>query len=185
VNRLTALNEAQRKLVAAHLNVVKWVIYRHIKVNEHIQGLGYDDLFQEGCLCLCGAASAYDGKTARFDTYARVVVRNGLFTYCKRICGKQRDLVSTDDVPGLAAEDFCDALLSDTVVFGLLKSVKAEYAGVVRLGIEALELKAKGFTGAEIARMWGVQQNHVGAWITRAKQRLRQNERFLETLKSA
>ena len=46
------------------------------------------------------------------------------------------------------------------------------------MGIEALELKVKGFSGAEIAELWGVEQNHVGAWISRAKSKLLKNEQF-------
>jgi RNA polymerase sigma factor (sigma-70 family) len=190
------LNEAQRNLVAGHTDIVKWAIYHHITVNESIPGLGYDDLFQEGCLCLCHAAVTYDGETAAFETYAQVVVRNGLFTYCKKIFGKHKNVVSIADLSqksgdgendkgSYAAEDTYDKLLSDIAVFGLLESTKSEYGGVTRLGIDALELKAKGYTGAEIAHLWGVEQNHVGAWISRAKGKLRRNERFMTELTAA
>jgi RNA polymerase sigma factor (sigma-70 family) len=196
VTRLMVLNEIQRNLVAGHTDIVKWAIYNHITVNESIPGLGYDDLFQEGCLCLCHAAITYDGKTAAFETYAQVVVRNGLFTYCKKMYGKQKNIDSIEDLPqnpaddeygvtGYDADDTYDKLLSDIAVFGLLESAKSEYGGVARLGIEALELKAKGYTGAEIARLWGVGQNQVGAWISRAKGKLRRNDRFMSELKAA
>lgn len=193
VNETTALNDAQRNLVAEHIDVVKWEIYEHIKINENIQGLGYDDLFQEGCICLCKAAVKYDGKKAQFRTYAQVVVRNGLLTYCTRISGRNIKTVTIDDLtqdPGgdsadsHAVEDEYEATLSDTSVFGILASVKPEYSGITLLGIEALELKVKGYTGAEIARMWGVGQNHIGAWISRAKHKLRQNKRFMAEFKT-
>jgi RNA polymerase sigma factor (sigma-70 family) len=193
VSRRTALNDAQRQLASRNTDIVKWAIHDHITVLENICGLGYDDLFQEGCLWLCEAAATYDGETAQFITYAQVVVKNGLFTYCKKAYGKQKNNVSindmlrdpTDEESGIASfagDNEYDMLLSDTAVFSLLESVKAEYSGVARLGIEALELKVKGYTGAEIARMWGVGQNHVGAWISRAKTKLRQNERFMTEL---
>lgn len=60
-----------------------------------------------------------------------------------------------------------------------MESVKAEYSGVARLGIEALELKIKGLSGSDIAHLYGVAPNHVGAWISRAAEKLRKNERFL------
>jgi RNA polymerase sigma factor (sigma-70 family) len=196
LNRLTALNGAQRKLVAGHTGVVRWAIYDHITVCENIYGLGYDDLFQEGCLWLCKAASTYDGETARFITYAQVVVKNGLLSYCKQMYGKRKNMVVIDDLRQKAdgdendpssytARDAYDSLLSDSAVFSLLESVKSEYSGITRLGIEALELKVKGYTGADIARMWGVGQNHVGAWISRAKTKLRQNGRFMAELSAA
>lgn len=194
VSGIEILNDAQRKLVAEHTDVVKWAIYEHIKVNENVFGLGYDDLYQEGCVCLCKAAATYDGDKAKFITYAQVVVRSKLLTYCVKMSAKHKHVVSVDDIQdesddyggsgGRAAEDEYSAMLSDDFVYGLLASMKFEYSGTVRLGIEALELKVKGYTGAEIARMWGVGQNHVGAWISKAKKKLVQNERFISELKA-
>lgn len=60
--------------------------------------------------------------------------------------------------------------------------MKQQYSGTVRLGIEAIEWKVKGYTGAEIARMYDVKPNLVGAWISRAASRLRQNEIFMRYL---
>jgi len=192
---LTALNEKQKNLVAAHTDIVKWAIFGHIRINENVYGLGYDDLFQEGCLCLCKAAVSYDGDRAKFVTYAQVVVRNGLLTYCKQLSKKSINIISISELPqdpgdsdesacGYTIEDQYELLISEAAVSGLLESVKPEYIGVARLGIEALELKVKGYTGAEIARMWGVEQNYLGACISRAKEKLIQNERFMAELKA-
>jgi len=193
---MEALNDAQRQLVADHIHIVKWAIYDHIEVNENLYGFGYDDLFQEGCLCLCKAAATYVSESAQFDTYAQVVVRNGLLTYCKKMCRIQKPLINLIDVPldpgdggsetyadHFAGEDVFETLISYTDIIDLLESVKPEYNGVAHLGIEALELKVKGYSGAEIARLWGVEQNHVGAWISRAKKKLRNNERFVMGLR--
>lgn len=51
----------------------------------------YGDLFQEGCLWLCKAASTYknDGR-AQFSTYAKTVVKNGLLSYCRAICNRKK-----------------------------------------------------------------------------------------------
>jgi RNA polymerase sigma factor (sigma-70 family) len=191
VTKTTALNDFQKDLVAGHTDVVKWAIYEHIKVNENIPGLGYDDLFQEGCLWLCKAAVNYDGEKAQFKTYAQTVVKNGLRTYCTTVIRHNINAVSMDDLqePGdddndgyVSVEEKCEAMLSDAAVFKLLASVKPEYNGITLLGIEALELKVKGYTGAEIARMWGVEQNLLGAWISRAKKKLLLNERFVAEL---
>ena len=59
-----------------------------------------------------------------------------------------------------------------------LHQMHAQSSGVVRLGLEAMELKVKGMTGQEIAALYGVKPNHVGAWISRAAQRLRSNRAF-------
>jgi RNA polymerase sigma factor (sigma-70 family) len=195
MNPIIALSDVQRNLVAEHTDIVKWAIYRYIKVNQNACGLSYDDLFQEGCLCLCHAAATYDGERAQFVTFAQVVVRNRLYDYCKKISGKNKNSISLEDKmtdedgnltdPRGFSIDPYETLVADTAVFNLMESVKAEYDGVTRLGIEALELKAKGYTGADIALLWGVEQNHVGAWISRAKKKLRENERFVKELRSA
>ena len=162
MKRAVVLNGAQKQLVAGHVGVVKWAIYEHIRVNEHVFGLSHDDLYQEGCLYLCHAAATYNGERAQFETYAQVVVKNGLLSYCKKMCGKQKHVVSMGDMSwkpdgdgndrsGNPDESVYETMLSDAAVFGLLESVKTEYSGVARLGIEALELKVKGYTGAEIA----------------------------------
>ena len=49
------------------------------------------------------------------------------------------------------------------------------YSGVARLGVEALELKIAGYSGTDIAKLYGVQPNHVGAWISRAAQKLKKD----------
>ena len=194
MSKITALNDEQRRLAGVNTDIVRWVIYDYIKANENIYGLSSEDLFQEGCICLCNAAATYDGERAKFRTYARVVVKNGLLTYCKKMNLKHK-AANVDELPWdsgdngnddaeYAANDENEMLLSEVAVFGLLESVKPEYNGIVLLGIEALELKVKGFTGAEIAEMYGVEQNHVGAWITRAKRKLLQNERFVTGLKA-
>ncbi|MCL2773562.1 MAG: sigma-70 family RNA polymerase sigma factor [Oscillospiraceae bacterium] len=191
------LNNEQKELVENHLDIVKWAIYSHITVKESVYGFSYDDLFQEGCIWLCKAAATYNGELAQFVTYAQVVVKNGLLTYCKKMWKQHKyavnlsdispdtdDGVNGTDADNNIAEDEYNSFISDTAIFDLFKSIKSEYDGITRLGIEALELKVKGYTGAEIAALWGVKQNHIGAWITRAKKKLRQNKRFMAELQT-
>ena len=186
------LNAAQRELVANSLSVVRWAIYKYITVNEQIFGFGYDDLYQEGCIWLCKAALTFDpSKEVKFETYAQTVVANGLRTYCRLLCNKQKRQITVPESTGedspfslnqIADDDPIEALLSEVDTFSLLESLKAQYKGTVRLGIEAIELKVKGLNGAEIAAMYGVKPTHVGAWIHRATQRLCQNELFLNSI---
>ena len=184
MNGVEYLNNEQKKLVENNLDIVKWAIYSHITVNETVYGFGYDDLFQEGCICLCRAAATYNGELAQFETYAQVVVKNGLLTYCKKMWKKHKYTVNLSEISpdsdndadnavldNPVTEDVYNSFISDTVIFELLESVKPEYSGVTRLGIEALELKIKGYTGAEISELWGVGQNSIGAWILRGQKR--------------
>lgn len=84
---MNSLTKAQQELVAQNLPVVHWVICDYIHVNPTICGLEYSDLFQEGCLWLCKAAATYkDDGRAQFSTYAKTVVKNGLLSYCRKVC---------------------------------------------------------------------------------------------------
>ena len=47
------LNELQRQRVEDHLALVEQVLRRSIKTNETVDGMGHDDLYQEGCIALC------------------------------------------------------------------------------------------------------------------------------------
>lgn len=89
---MTSLTEQQQELVARNLSIVHWVICDYIHVNPTICGMEYGDLFQEGCLWLCKAASTYknDGR-AQFSTYAKTVVKNGLLSYCRAICNRKKN----------------------------------------------------------------------------------------------
>ena len=181
------LTAEQRGLVEHYLSIVNWVLSDHITVNPNVTGLGYDDLYQEGCLWLCHAAATHDASRGiQFGTYARTVVRNGLLSYCRSISRKPQAVPlpyeldpDTDGVRAFGREpsvdDGVEELISYTDTMAVLRQARSEYTGVAKLGIEALELKIKGFNGTEIAAMYGVKPNHVGAWISRAAQKLRRD----------
>lgn len=185
------LNDSQRRLAEQNLKIVSRVIYRHITVNGDMVGFEYDDLYQEGCIWLCKAAASFQPeKGALFTAYAEKVVANGLRTYCRLMGGKQKwgrciPLYSDPDTMQSILEQIPDAaypedeMLAEMDVMQLLRHMKRQYTGTVRLGIEAIELKVKGYSGKEIAAMYGVKPNLVGAWISRAKQKLRQNHVFI------
>ena len=61
----------------------------------------------------------------------------------------------------------------------LLSSSSGNYRGVTKQGIEALKLKVQGYGISDIAAMCHAPPTHVGAWISRAAQKLRQNPAFL------
>ncbi len=186
-----SLNAEQKILVEKNLDIVKFAIHKSIIFNDNLYGFAYDDLYQEGCIWLCKAAFSYnEARDVKFTTYAEKVVVNGLRTYCRLMYGKQKHYVSllarneTDNiiyaVKQVASEDLLNRLLEEQDIFQLLHSCKQQYTGTARLGIEAIEWKVKGLSGAEIAKMYGVKPNLVGAWISRATQKLRQNESFMQ-----
>jgi DNA-directed RNA polymerase specialized sigma subunit len=88
MNQNFKLTKDQQTLVEKNLSIVHWVIVNNIHVNPGICGLEYGDLFQEGCLWLCKAAFTYHAGQAQFSTYAKKVVKNGLLSYCRKICSQ-------------------------------------------------------------------------------------------------
>ena len=190
MKRLPPLNEQQQQLVEKNLTVIHWAIHNFVKINETVFGFEYDDLYGEGCVLLCKAAATYDSEKGRLSAYAQPVVKNGLLSYCRIMCNRQnRQRLLLDPkvfedneetyAALLAIEDPLDELTSERDALALLASVKKNYHGIVRLGIEALEWKIKGLSGRDIADLYGVQPNTVGAWISRAAVKLREDERVL------
>ena len=190
MKRLPPLNEQQQQLVEKNLTVIHWAIHNFVKINETVFGFEYDDLYGEGCVLLCKAAATYDSEKGRFSAYAQTVVKNGLLSYCRIMCNRQnRQRLLLDPkvfedneetyAALLAIEDPLDELTSEIDALALLASVKKNYHGIVRRGIEALEWKIKGLSGRDIADLYGVQPNTVGAWISRAAGKLREDERVL------
>lgn len=190
------LSERQKSLAEANLSVVRFAIRNHIGVNEQKFGFEYDDLYQEGCLWLCKAASTFDdSRGILFKTYAEKVVTNGLRTYCRLMKGRQNTIRVVEERAGqegdesmveqLPGEDPFEELISQMDIEAVLGEMKKKSSGTVRLGIEAIEWKVKGLTGTEIAKMYGVRPNLVGAWISRASARLKEAGAFAEYLPRA
>lgn len=188
MKEMTNMNERQRALVEENLPLVRQTIARHIRYNETICGMGYDDLYQEGSWALCRAAMTYDheGRGTPFSAYARPVIRNHLLDYCRRILLQREHLPTvslnvpvSEDIPPPACwlkADDQEVWDAQILVDQLLEHGRGTYTGVAKLGVEALTLKVKGYTGADIARMYHTRPNHVGAWISRAVEKLRKDE---------
>lgn len=185
------LTPKQKYLVENNLSIVHWVIVKHIHVNHTIFGLSYEDLYQEGCIWLCKAAATYDTSRSQFSTYARKVILNGLISYCRHICNKEKHLIHIDtsdngeqlmSANSRNAVDEFTARISFGEILDLLESRKPAYRGIARLGIEAMVFKIYGYNNTEIAVLYGVPPSHVGAWISRSAQKLRIDPIFLANL---
>ena len=185
MKRIIPLNEYQIALVEENVSVINQVVSSRIITNNNVYGLEYDDLFQEGCLFLCDAAMKYDEKrNCEFKFFAYKVILNGLISYCKKINKKTKhkflyiekikkssEIVLDDDI-------FLQEKIFEIDVLIFLENIKKQYTGTVELGIDAMILKIQGFTNADIAKLYNVKPNLIGARISRALKKLQENSVF-------
>ena len=174
------LSPDQQTLVEENLDLADILLRTKIHPNETIRGMEFDELYQCGCLALCRAAATYDHST-QFRTYASRVVYNAMIDQC-RTAQKHSGNALSYDAAGGDEEDSHSIFLQasetvdDTVLAGeltkLLEDAKCTHKGAVLKGIEAIELQLKGYSGAEIARMYGVKNNNVTSWISKARSAL-------------
>ena len=147
------LNELQRQRVEDHLALVEQVLRRSIKTNETVDGMGHDDLYQEGCIALCRAAVSYREEMGAFPAYARTVIRNYLLDRCREIQSARKNLplLSLDAFAEMGAPEpvspfHTEDLISDVSSSTLLSHFKNRYHGTARIGIEAMELRVRGYS---------------------------------------
>lgn len=187
VKRENPLTPEQQTVVQLNLYLVDAVIWTRIQTDERVVGLSYEDIRQEGNLLLCKAAQTYNPERAKLSTYASKVIYNGLVSHCKRINNQQShispiSLTESSDRMDLKKDEQLQNRIVQLELDSLLTAYAREYTGVTRLGVEALILKTYGMGVTEIARLYRVPPSHIGAWIFRAKNKLKSNEDFLKDI---
>lgn len=85
-----------------------------------------------------------------------------------------------DTHPALDAKT--DDVLSSRNRINDRKLLRVHGNGVARKGVEAIELKLKGYEATEIAKHYDTSVNNVNAWISRARSKLRNEPALLEIL---
>ncbi len=182
------MTEYQKKLVEDWLYIIDYVIRTKIIIpNKPLQT--YEDYYSVGCESICNAAISYSEQHGEFGAYASRVIYYDIIDYSRRMeyrASKSVDL-TTDDGDSLldlfaSYDGGYDDYFSDTMAMQALMDSKARYTGVAKLGIEVLELKMKGYKAAEIAKRYGTSINNINAWVSRARQKLKNDPVFLASL---
>lgn len=185
------LTTEQQSLVVENQQLVDIVIHNYIKINKEDPGYSREDLFQAGCLGLCIAAQKYDCTRGEFGPFAMYLIRQQILIYLQGINRHQVVHLMEDDENNGGPDKFDDQCadsdlqqtLENQEVITLLRELEQDYSGVTLKGIQALELMLIGYKGADIADLYHVKPNHISAWVSRARQKLRQDERILRYLK--
>lgn len=182
------MTEYQRKLVEDWLYIVDYVIRTKIIIpNKPLQT--YEDYYSVGCEAICNAAIRYSSQFGEFGAFASRVIYNAIIDYSRQMeyrSSKSVDLTSDDGDSLLdlfaSYDGGYDDYLVDTMAMQALMESKGRYTGIARLGIEVMELKMRGYKSSEIADKYGTTCNNINAWISRARQKLRNDPIFLASL---
>lgn len=177
---MNALTKEESELVTANMALVPYTLKKFISVAPGNHRLEYDDLMQIGNLALCRAAQKYDGRT-RFSTFATTVIRNALIDAVRDANSDNVHLWQPEQSEDFNS-DYLDSILSicpdpdsklrAQELIRLLGYGKKHFTGISRKGIEAMELKAMGYSTAEIAEKYGSNSDNVRLWINRARKKL-------------
>lgn len=184
------LNDMQRDLVLSHLSTAEWFIYHNYRANPALPGFTREDLQQVGYLALCKAALCFDGRT-KFETYAKSVLRTTLADYCRDVlpeeqCFSLDEPIATDG-EGRCRYDLLPDPRSDYFArqlenWDVLDRCEKAYTGVYKKGVEAIRLHLSGYTGVEIAQMYGREPNQVQAWMSKARKKMKTDPAVIAAL---
>lgn len=176
------MTDYQRELVTTNMSVVDHVIRASIHVNNSALE-NYEDFYQIGCEALCKAAMSYNPSASAFATYASRVVRNALIDHCRAMNTRHKLMVDIDFEEWVNGSEFGnDAIVEDgfrrveeTGVQAAVAHCHEQYSGVIKLGVEAIQLKSLGYSSKEIAEKYHTTSNNVNAWISKARAKLRED----------
>ena len=189
------MNYKQKQLVTAHLSLVPRMVRSLTRSFTYLSQDEFDELTQTGYLALCNAAMKCS-PTQPFPPYARAAIRNAIYDYW-RDCGKRKNAFCSLDALLTAGDgstyepEFmlhkADTLTPEQAV--LLKESLAylerlECAGSDQLkkGIVSLRLQQSGYTSTKVAKLYNVPSNHVRAWQSKVRKRLREDQELYALL---
>ena len=176
------MTQYQQTLVTEHLDLPYTIAQCRVKSHSAIWP-EYDDLCQEGNLALCNAAIHYNASLpATFRTYASCAIQNRITNYLQKrnkvpaisqndFLTDQENIISCDILPDSSGPLLCDEV--ELTMF--LNTIKSQYSGVTRKGIEALLLNVLGYDLQTISTIYKTTPNNISAWLSKAKKALRTN----------
>lgn len=166
------LTEDQKLKVEANMGLVGKVIADKVHGTNQYRIYSYEDLYQIGCIGLCKAAATDKGGC--FTTYAYRIIWNEI---CDALIYSNlranREVLTDKDIASDSEQVQVTYPENDREVEGFLLYVKGKVCPSTQKGIDALLLKAKGYSGKEIGVKYGVSERVVAAWISKARKYLK------------
>ena len=190
----------QQQIFEKHLDVVRRAL-TCVPFNNHSIDRCPEDLYQEGCIRLHELiVSGADKKKKSFEDYAFISVRNRYLDICRAAARTEECVMSIDeafvreDYEGFdllsaldTSVDTAETAISNILIANAVAEIinaKKDCNGVILKGIDSILYRIKGYSVTDIAEIYGVPPNHVGAWMSRAKKILCSNPAVSETVRA-
>ena len=77
-----------------------------------------------------------------------------------------------EELPYIEPGDALEQRVSCGELLEHLEQAEASASGVTAKGFQAIRLLAQGYTSREIGEQFGVQANHVTAWVAKARKHM-------------
>ena len=195
MSKLLPMTESEKQLAEKHLNLVPQIVSSMTRAYSNLSAEEYEELTQIGYLALCRAATHYDTGRS-FEPYAKVTIRHAIYDYW-RTCRRQKELccsleeLLTDDTGEINNQIFLQkqsacqqteatALAAYSATY--LAALTEQSSTVIQKGIAALRLQQQGYRSTDLAKLYGVPANHVRAWQSKARKKLKQNQELYALL---
>lgn len=108
-----------------------------------------------------------------FSTCAYIIIRNELYSALEYSTRRAAEMAT--DPAELPLSESGESLEQQMVCGDLLdrlERAEAAAGGVTARGFQAIRLLAQGYSSREIGERFGVQANHVTAWVAKARKQL-------------
>ena len=190
------MTENEKRLIEENIEKLEYIIKKLI-CSFNIPKNEAEEYRQIAYLALCNKTNKYDGST-KFTTFANMVIKNAFIDVYRKEKLKKFDFISleecfTEDDSGNGA-GLIDFLSTDNntekevltkvrndLVFRHINLAKENCTAKTTVqGFSALELKIKGYSGEEIARMFNVPSNSLRTWMSKARKILLSDKEFLK-----
>jgi len=172
-------NFEQRELVEQNIKLVHYVINKYFSVKNNNLGLEYDDLFQVGCMGLMKAAEKFNkDKGYKFNTFADTVIKNTIIDYLRSSKRQYVAPVEKQLLEQIAQDDNILNCLDKKELLALLESVKENYTGDKRKGIEVIEFLILGYDAKKVSEIYNTTTKNIHRWRYVAKKELLNNEKI-------
>ena len=166
------LTDAERQRVEENMALVSRVIRDCVHQYSH-GAYDYDDLMQIGYMGLCKAVLSDKPGWGAFSTYAYIIIRNELYSALEYATRRGAELATDPaELPHEESSESAEQQIECGELLRHLEKAEASASGVTAKGFQAIRLLAQGYTSREIGQRFGVQANHVTAWVAKARKQL-------------